>query len=275
MFKKMLIPGMIALTVVGCLAFSGYSYIVSGSLNQSIVAQEQEMDDLNKQLTEIETVEVDKQEVKAVLHTATQAGNDIAALQNYYASVSVDSGDDKAVDELSKRAKAVKLLLGVDDQNAAVPWYNSSSDYYWTFETTYSFSGNSVSVLWLCRDTVADGFPVLAYATADYDVEKGVFEHVKWQNVQLSVGTDAESIDEYANVDRDNVWRKLVGLPMESPSPSNEPSRENSADREPEPGAYQRYVPLDDDSSSESDTQSDDSEPDILSDDVESEDGIE
>lgn len=204
MFKKMIIPGIIVLTLLCSVGLSGYSYISSEGLRSKIAVQEQQMAELNEELTEIELHKVDVNEVKVVLNTASQAGNDVAALQNYYLTTDLSTSD-KDVADFSKRTQAVKALFGSSDQGAIVPWY-SGDGCIWSFETTYGFSDNEVPVLWLCRDTSSER-SVLAYATANYDADDGCFRDVKWDTVVRT----STNVGGTQTVDRDSIWRALLG----------------------------------------------------------------
>ena len=220
MFKKMIIPGMIVLTLLCSVGLSGYSYISSDSLRSKIAVQEQQMAELNEELTEIEMHKVDVNEVKVAMNTASQAGNDVAALQNYYLTTELGT-DDEDMADFSKRTQAVKALFGSSDQGAVVPWY-SGEGCIWSFETTYSFSDNEVPVLWLCRDTSSER-NVLAYATARYDADEGYFHDVKWDTV-VRRATDSSSNQ---TIDRNSIWKALLGEAQDVYEASDDESTES------------------------------------------------
>lgn len=202
--KKFLLPGIIVLSVILSVGFVGYSFLVTSNLSSQIVAQDGTIKEMETELNSIEKQQSEIVDVKVVLNSAAQAGTEVAAYQSKFATMSNEEREN-----LGTMAEKMRNLFSASDSGATVPWYtgNTASDYTWKFETTYSFSGKTAPVLWLCRDKEQN---VLAYATADYLVEDNVFDDVEWNTVSRGSFRMAEDVADLEGVDRDDIWKALI-----------------------------------------------------------------
>lgn len=224
--KKFIVPGMIVLTIIVSVCLVGYGFLVVSGYETTMSLQNQEIRSIEQELNALEMEkEENKVDVKAALNTATKAGVEIAAYQSDFNHVTV-STDDDSIETLGAKAKAMRKYFGTYDGNATTPWYSGGeSGYVWSFETTYSFSGNTVPVLWLCRTRAGK---VLGYCTAEYNAEEDVFNNVKWADIVYSNSEQASTIDLPEGIDRDDIWKALLGkvdeyMPTPTPDTSMSP----------------------------------------------------
>lgn len=228
--KKFILPGIIVISLVASIVAIGYGSMVVSGYESQMSAQNETIRDLEGQLTEMDKEASDKVEVKAVLNTAAQAGTEIAAYQTKFATMS-----DKDRENLDVVASEMRAMFSTSDSGATVPWY-VGEDYTWHFETTYSFAGNYVPVVWLCRDHYDE---VLAYATATYDVKEQVFKDVEWATVSQGNVRTSDDIDIPEGTAKKDIWKALIAAGQEklaTPTPSIDP------DATPGPSATPRMA---------------------------------
>ena len=164
-----------------------------GTLSQSLSQQTEETNlDENGEET------VDDSQKKG---SAQQSGVAVANYMNRYIPITLDNPN-AGTSDLDKRASLDEMLYPLfaeSDKGAATSWYDpahnyqsgTSNNFSWSFECAYSYKGESLPVLWLCRNNRADN-AVVAYATAVYDTETGLFSgvsrHITKEGAERAVG---------------------------------------------------------------------------------------
>lgn len=134
-------------------------YVIAHTSNEDLIkTKNAELDNARKQKEEFEA-SVDKYR-----NFATDAGSEVAKLQNLYANVTV-STDKATVQDIYKKMSAY-----FDDKDSRQNWLAFQGDMglKWTFKTTYSFPMNKINVVWYATSNESNIF--LGYATATYDV---------------------------------------------------------------------------------------------------------
>ena len=149
----------------------------ANSLREQIAAKQTEIDNLN--LTPLE-----QQYVQETLNTCLQQGSAVAEYQNQYATLLRDKKY-ASTPEIENNIVNVANNLApyfTGSGDGTVIWYytsdsNTETQYTWTFETTYGFKGDSIPVLWICRQDNTG--TILAYATATYVVANQKFTGIE------------------------------------------------------------------------------------------------
>ena len=134
-------------------------YVIAHTSNEYLIkTKTAELTSARKQKEELEA-SVDKYR-----NFATDAGFEVAKLQNSYAGISV-STDKEVVQDIYKKMSAY-----FDDEHSRQNWLSFQGDMglKWTFKTTYSFPMNKINVVWYATSNESNIF--LGYATATYDV---------------------------------------------------------------------------------------------------------
>lgn len=189
-----------ALVIVGAVVtLIGQNQI--SSYNASYAQNAETIKQLSSQLTELSEQKQDtSDDVYPKLSSAAEAGNTVAEYQTEYASII--SGTD--TDMFNMNMSAISNYVKSD---AAVgPWYEAASGtvkYTWKFNSTYSFSGDFVPVLWTC---VTEDDVLLAYTTGEYNASTGTFTHVEPH--VTSIGEDY--------IDKQNMSNDPMGNSSES-----------------------------------------------------------
>ena len=134
---------------------------------------------------EEETTPMTPEEEEKALASASEAGNKIAEYQNAY--MTLDARTDRENFEANRDAviangDAMGALLSDGAKNAKVPWYQSKLPGTWSFMTDGSFSGDTLGVLWLCRDP--ESGVLRGYATGTYEASTGTFSNVQYRMTQ-------------------------------------------------------------------------------------------
>ena len=183
---------------------------LKGTLSQSLSQQTEEVN-LDENGEEI----VDYSQKKG---SAQQPGVAVANYMNRYIPITLDNPNAGSSD-LDKRAALDEMLYPLfaeSDKGAATSWYDpahnhqsgTANNFSWSFECAYSYKGESLPVLWLCRNNRADN-AVVAYATAVYDTETGLFfgvsRHITKEGAERAVGyVSGESYDVIPGTDSGN-----------------------------------------------------------------------
>lgn len=139
-------------------------YVIAHTSNEDLIkTKNAELDNARKQKEELEA-SVDKYR-----NFATDAGSEVAKLQNLYANVTV-STDKATVQDIYKKMSAY-----FDDKDSRQNWLAFQGDMglKWSFKTTYSFPMNKINVVWYATSNDSNVF--LGYATATYDVASKKF----------------------------------------------------------------------------------------------------
>lgn len=170
------IVGVAAGGVCGYLLFSG-----TESFQRQFAANEAQIGQLQLELDTMKAQQSQSvEDARTDLSTAATAGNAVAELQNKYAHLS-----DADANSLTDNALALDSHFGSQDKDARTPWY-SGKDYAWTFETTYSFRGDSVPVIWSCHNTAGE---LVAYTMATYSKDTKLFTNVSTYFTAVSAGS--------------------------------------------------------------------------------------
>ena len=113
--------------------------------------------------------------VKTAISSAADAGNAMAKYQTAYSEL--DAVKQEAA--FMRNVEDIGALLDEKSQNKRVPWYgDDDTDFTWRFCSTYTFSGDSVPVVWLCENNETK--EVYAYATGTYNASTGLFSNVDY-----------------------------------------------------------------------------------------------
>lgn len=140
--------------------------------------------ELQSQITNLTDTNTDTvQQIQTKLSSAATAGSKVASLQNSYSDYSATSPS--GMQSIKDTANAIQSYLDDNSITARVPWYNVNGKVSckWAFESTYSFSGDTIPVLWECRDNKTND--LLAYTIGTYVVSSGKFKDVAYHMTQL------------------------------------------------------------------------------------------
>lgn len=164
------------------------SGILPSGLKQQYAANEATISSLRASLGDTEqkeaaeeedtTPQMTPEEEETALASASEAGNKIAEYQNAY--MTLDARTDRENFEANR--DAIGALLSEGAKTAQVPWYPSELPGTWSFVTDDAFSGDTLGVLWLCRDPESGA--LRAYATGTYEAEAGTFSNVQYRMTQ-------------------------------------------------------------------------------------------
>ena len=202
--RTMKLPSATKVTVIACtvmLAISGlfvglhmYEHDVSTQMYRS---QKASIDKLNKQIDELNSDKsASEKDSDKYAHSAMNAGNAVAKAQSNYANLNPETQSSALADN------AATMDAYLSDKSFEKPWYgpvsSSTGSYVWTFLSTYSFAGDSVSAVWLCTPSSGSDV-VLAYATAAYDADSNTFKDISV--VQTAYGKSQISQDSKAAYD--------------------------------------------------------------------------
>ena len=137
------------------------------------------------------------------LKQCTEAGNAVAELQTAYQTLEFDSSN---TDVLTEHAEKFGEYFAPGFEKMRVPWFmplDTTSEpqiFEWRFETTYSFAGTAIPVLWTCWDNDEQ---LVAYATGTYDSMNDEFYDIAYRVTSVGAayidGTWSE--DPEGNVD--------------------------------------------------------------------------
>lgn len=154
------------------------SGILPSGLKQQYAANEATISSLRASLGDTEqkeTPQMTPEEEETALASASEAGNKIAEYQNAY--MTLDAWTDRENFEANR--DAIGALLSEGAKTAKVRWYPSELPGTWSFVTDDAFSGDTLGVLWLCRDPESGA--LRAYATGTYEAEAGTFSNVQYR----------------------------------------------------------------------------------------------
>lgn len=173
---------LIIVTVLIVIGFGLWAYFTDQSLKQTYQTNQSQIDELTKQLNSISTEEPKTEVVTAQLNSASDAGNALSDYQNW--NLSVLSADFTSELESEMKQKMSEVEPYLQDKGNRVDWYyydtnNPNVNPVWSFCTTYSFSGNTVPVLWVCYNQAKDN-ELLAYAQGTYHVDDNMFYDLEY-----------------------------------------------------------------------------------------------
>lgn len=159
-----------------------------------IAALTQEIQDI--QNTEVATAE----EVTSSIHSAYEAGEAVARLQNQYMSDSLTDA------QLEATSSELDSYLADDSKNFRTPWFTGNGT--WRFMSTFTFTQDTMDVLWECTGSNK----LYAYATGTYDSAQNRFTNIKVvttsagnESIAPTGETDAKQYDEMIDSIRNEV----------------------------------------------------------------------
>lgn len=183
--EKKRLPVNVILIIVMILFVVGmgvWDYLMDQWSKQTYQGNQSQIDELTNQLNSVSTEEPKTEVVTAQLNSASDAGNALTEYQNWKLST-VDS-DFTPEYEAEKKKKSDEIDPYLQDKNNRVAWYyydtnNPNVSPVWSFCTTYSFSGNTVPVLWVCYNQAKDN-ELLAYAQGTYHADDNMFYDLEY-----------------------------------------------------------------------------------------------
>lgn len=200
--KSVIIRAVISIILV-LLSFGTFNLMQKGSLlyAEKYAKNEIYISDLESTLSDLsQRGSVSVNTVAVTLKSAADRGNNVAYLQNNYQVLDVLENETTYVNN----ADALDSFFADDSKNARVEWYRAYSDtkseseklqYKWSFESVYSFSVDSIDVIWLCReDTTGE---LLAYTTGIYNVSSNQFSNIERKITRF--GNQYIGVDETVN----------------------------------------------------------------------------
>ena len=178
--KRRAAAGVIALTFVGALGLFYVGNWRASEIGEQIDTVSKKTAVLEKKVGQLsdEKASTDD-EIAVTANSAANAGTKVAELQNKYSSYNLETQGDS----VKENAKALDKYFGENDKNARTPWYaGSDAVVKWEFESTYSFTGKTADVIWLCKDGSGQ---LYAYVTAVYDADSQTFSKVVRQHTAI------------------------------------------------------------------------------------------
>lgn len=154
----------------------GFWFVRSLLHDKYVIAHTSNEDLIKTKTAELEHARKEKEELEASVdkyrNFATDAGSEVAKLQNSYANITV-STDKAIVQDIYKKMSAY-----FNDKEARQNWLAFQGDIglKWSFKTTYSFPMNKINVVWYATSNDSNVF--LGYATATYDVVSKKFSNL-------------------------------------------------------------------------------------------------
>lgn len=166
----------ISLCIILSLGSFGFWFVRSLLHEKYVIAHTSNEDLIKTKTAELEHARKEKEELEANVdkyrNFATDAGSEVAKLQNSYANITV-STDKATVQDIYK-----KMSTYFDDKESRQNWLAFQGDMglKWSFKTTYSFPMNKINVAWYATSNDSNVF--LGYATATYDVVSKKFSNL-------------------------------------------------------------------------------------------------
>lgn len=182
-------------TSIACIFLIGVTgvFMVLNSLatdafNDEYSANMRQLNEMKLELSTIVDADVTEKATTADLSSAAELGQMVADYQTEYQETYATMMTDH-----SRIAESLRECFTSAFSNEAVAWFlpehlddtGEYEIYKWKFETTYSFSGVSIPVLWTCWN---DNGELLAYTTGVYSVKDLKFSDIK--RYTTSVGDD-------------------------------------------------------------------------------------
>ena len=166
----------VSLCIILGLGSFGFWFVRSLLHDKYVIAHTSNEDLIKTKTAELEHARKEKEELEASVdkyrNFATDAGSEVAKLQNSYANVTV-STDKATVQDIYKKMSAY-----FDDKESRQNWLAFQGDMglKWSFKTTYSFPMNKINVVWYATSNDSNVF--LGYAIATYDVVSKKFSNL-------------------------------------------------------------------------------------------------
>jgi hypothetical protein len=188
--KRRAAAGIVALTFIGALGLFYVGNWRASEIGEQIDTVSKKTAVLEKKVGQLndEKASTDD-EIAVTANSAANAGTKVAELQNRYSGYNLETQGDS----VKENAKALDKYFGENDKNARTPWYaGSDAAVKWEFESTYSFTGKTADVIWLCKDGSGQ---LYAYVTAVYDADSQTFSKVVRQYTAIGQ-THVKATDE-------------------------------------------------------------------------------
>lgn len=182
------VAGIVMFSLMG-MAVSDFErqYATNNSMIGDLLVQ---IENLNVAVNEVDTETV----ASSKLQSCADLGNKVADLQTKYQNIS--PSDD--YDIWMENVEALDSCFVDSAKESRVPWFIPVREHEviwkWEFQSTYSFTSKQVDVIWLCRD-VNNG-DIIAYCTAVYDTEVGLFEMADWTVTSIGFTYQQDNMDE-------------------------------------------------------------------------------
>lgn len=198
-------------------------WVTKSKLAQTYLENENTISELNEKIAEQQNTEATTEEMVAasstenteegseVLDKASDAGNALSNYQNWNLSVLSVDFTSELESEMKQKMSEVEPYL--QDKGNRVDWYyydtsNPNVNPVWSFCTTYSFSGNTVPVLWVCYNQAKDN-ELLAYAQGTYHADDNMFYDLEYHVTAIgdSYGPGSEgygAVNDYDDTEQSN-----------------------------------------------------------------------
>lgn len=189
--------GIVGIAAVIGLASLLSTAVKSGGHADAVLARQAQISQLKGELSTMSQEgtdgEYDGEEPEQVFYgSASAPGNAVAGLQDKFIRNPSNNPNITESALLEKESYSRQLEPYFSDGAKAEgsrSWYDPSYLYQtgtsnlfrWSFESNYSFQGESIPVLWLCRhepSATSESKPVVAYATGVYDNVGHLFDNV-------------------------------------------------------------------------------------------------
>lgn len=185
-FEKLMTLLVIAVTFI--IFYVGITTITTArgekiQYTRDIEALKNEILDVRAEIDSTIVEPIDTELVIDTLNNAHTIGEEVAKAQNTYKDLykRVDEAPTEAdvvlvLDDITAHAKDCEKYFTTTEPRKC--WYEVTNvDYEWVFESSYDFSGESMPVLWTCRDKATG--ELLAYSTGVYNVVSGTFGNIE------------------------------------------------------------------------------------------------
>jgi hypothetical protein len=236
-FEKLMTLVMIAITFI--IFYVGITTITTANgekaqYTRDIESLKNEILDIRAEIDRTIVEPIDTELVIDTLNNAHDIGAEVANAQNTYKDLykRVDTAASEtdlvlALDDITAHAKDCEKYFTTTEPRKC--WYEVTNvDYEWVFESSYDFSGESMPVLWTCRDKATG--ELLAYATGVYNVVSGEFGNVElaytlkgkeYKGELVTAGETDTNVfgDEEVSTDTDASQDPVTGVdPVTTPS---------------------------------------------------------
>lgn len=201
--KRVACGAMVA-AAIGCCLFTTMG---QSSYDAEYKANENAISKLEDEVSRLENQKAaSAEEINRDLYSASNAGREVASLQSAYQNIDASAN----LDGIKENAEKLSKYFEDDAQTGRVPWFTvtkGDGKAVWEFESNYSFTSESISVIWTCH---LDGQnDVLAYATGDYNAKTEKFSSVEYKVTQVGMNyVDATAESDYKSK-IDEVIKKI------------------------------------------------------------------
>lgn len=171
----------------------------ASSFDSQYADNQKSITQLQEQIKELENqTSADASSINKGLYSASEAGRAVAELQTKYQSIDATV----TPDDITANAQALSTYFDDKSQSGRQPWFTVSkgdAKAVWEFESTYSFQNETIPVIWLCH--IDGSNELVAYATANYNVESNTFSDVTYKTTRLGANyVDATVSNENAKI---------------------------------------------------------------------------